>query len=161
MEFIQKRIHDDFRYICFFLSFAACSVFFSDGNYVSTNSSWATIHNDFGETWAVQEEDWMFSFKIANLISKDIQSGSPYTAKYTAEFESDELKAQAEEVNVFFLFCYRLFQLFSSFDSEKETKDFLIEMDTFTNASLSFTQFNSTDFFSKKKWFNFQVFFSN
>ena len=120
---------------------------FSDGNYISTNSSWATIHNDFGETWAVQEEDWMFSFKIANLISKDIQSGSPYTAKYTADFESDELKAQAEEVNVLFL----LFSFFSTtfklrFGKKKrEKRDFHNEIETFTNASPSLAQFNSTE----------------
>lgn len=69
-----------------------------DGRLIPTNSSWMTIHEEFGETWVIFEADWMFSFKIASLILNDIQGGSPYNATYTAEFESPELKQQAEEI---------------------------------------------------------------
>ena len=58
-----------------------------------------TIHEEFGETWSVNETDWIFSFQIASLILNDIQNGSPFNATYTIQFESEELKQQAEEVS--------------------------------------------------------------
>ena len=71
---------------------------------VATNSSLDVIHNEFGETWKVEEADWLFSDDIAVLIKDDITAGSPFTPIYTLEFDDDNLRQQAEEV--FLLFQY-------------------------------------------------------
>ena len=73
---------------------------FTDGNTVPTISQLSVIHDEFGESWAVSEEDSLFSPEVSAMIHEDISKGSPYTPVYTAQFQSEELKTAAEEVSV-------------------------------------------------------------
>ena len=57
-----------------------------------------TIHDKFGESWAVAEEDWLFSLDTAGLVKDDIDRGMPYTPVYAPQFKNEELKKHAEEV---------------------------------------------------------------
>ena len=66
---------------------------------VPINSSLELIHSEFGDTWEVGEEDWLFSENTASFIKQDIALGLPFTAIYTPQFQSEELKRQAEEVS--------------------------------------------------------------
>ena len=63
------------------------------------NSHWSVIHDEFGESWAISEEDWLFSPEISVMIHNDISRGSPYTPVYTAQFQTEELRRAAEEVS--------------------------------------------------------------
>ena len=72
----------------------------SDGEIISTNSSDSTIHESFGETWAVPEEQWMFSLRSSSLIRCDLQEQESYRPVYEATFESETLSKQAKEVRI-------------------------------------------------------------
>ena len=64
------------------------------------SSPLSVIHDEFGESWAVSEEEWLFSSEVSIEISEDISAASPYTPVYTAQFQSEELRRAADEVSV-------------------------------------------------------------
>ena len=71
-----------------------------DGTTVDVESDLSAIHSQFGETWAVENSDWIFkNDQFVQGIEQDIQDGASYEASYEITFESNELKIQAEEVS--------------------------------------------------------------
>ena len=58
-----------------------------------------TIHYDFGETWRVERDYWLFGLEARRTINRDIEKLTTYKPVYEAEFSDEELKVQAEEVS--------------------------------------------------------------
>ena len=75
---------------------------FSDGETLDAASDLATIHERFGETWAVKRQDWLFKNDIIAVeISKELDAKSrTYEAKYEYEFTDENLREQANEVRM-------------------------------------------------------------
>ena len=70
---------------------------------IPIDSTLEVIDAQFGDSWEVPVEDWLFSGERAINVRNDIVAGSPFTPVYTPEFESEELRVQAEEVK--YLVC--------------------------------------------------------
>ena len=73
--------------------------YFLDGVTVDVNSNMTTIHNEFGETWAVNRRDWIFSHEsFVQEILQDLEDGVEYEASYAATFDTPELEEAAKQV---------------------------------------------------------------
>ena len=74
----------------------------SDGETLDAASDLATIHERFGETWAVERQDWLFKNDIIAVeISKELDAKSrTYEAKYQYEFTDENLREKANEVSM-------------------------------------------------------------
>ena len=56
------------------------------------------IHDNFGESWKVFENDWLFNLEFALKVEKDIRNGMPYEASYELNFESDDEEIAIKDV---------------------------------------------------------------
>ncbi len=53
------------------------------GFVIPTNSSLSKIHDQFGETFKIDDEDkWLFNEFLTELVSFEIEEGMPYEANY-------------------------------------------------------------------------------
>ena len=63
-----------------------------------------TLHNQFGESWRVDESDWLFqSEPIKNELADDITTGSAgFQPRYDIVFDNELIRLAAVEVLSFF-----------------------------------------------------------
>ena len=74
-------------------------MFILDGLTLPPDSNLSFIHTDFGNTWEVSRDFWLFSSSAIRNIASDIERGSPYSPVYEAQFQDEQLKEIAEEVS--------------------------------------------------------------
>ena len=67
---------------------------------MNVNSNMTTIHNEFGESWAVNRRDWIFAYEsFVQEILQDMEDGVEYEASYEATFDTPELEEAAKQVS--------------------------------------------------------------
>ena len=62
------------------------------------NSSLSIINSEFGITWGVPKDYWLFSGPIISQIASDMEEGLPYTPKFEAHFRDERQKTNAKHV---------------------------------------------------------------
>ena len=75
---------------------------FPDGETLDAASDLATIHERFGETWAVKRQDWLFKNEgfVLEIIRELDAKSQTYEAKYQYEFTDENLREKADEVSM-------------------------------------------------------------
>ena len=76
-----------------------CQNCFSDGTVLPTSCTMNEIHHKFGESWRVEEDDWLFSMQFALKIATDIDRGMPYEPSYEPTFSSKEEEREIKDVS--------------------------------------------------------------
>ena len=84
--------------------------FFSDGTVVPPDSDPYTIHDQFGETWKVDESDWLFNLYAHTVqIQNDNENGAGLVPVLEPHFASDEKRIEAENVSLVYFFWWGVF----------------------------------------------------
>ena len=71
----------------------------SDGTVIPPDADPYVIHEDFAETWEVEESDWVFSlYEYTVQIEKDTEHGKGLVPQYEANFATEAERIKAETV---------------------------------------------------------------
>ena len=80
-----------------FNSFLKCAL---DGTVVPVGSDPYVIHDQFGETWKVEESDWLFNLYAHSVqIKNDTENGVGFVPVLEPHFASDGKRIEAENVS--------------------------------------------------------------
>ena len=57
------------------------------------------IHHTFGESWKVEEFDWLFTADFSRRIKNDVIKGLPYEPVYEPQFQNESEEKAAKNVS--------------------------------------------------------------
>ncbi|XP_075244164.1 uncharacterized protein LOC142338341 isoform X2 [Convolutriloba macropyga] len=65
--------------------------------FLPLTSNMTFIHHNFGDSWKVERDMWLFAIDSRMTIDDDIEIGSPFTPVYEAVFQNPQIESKAKQ----------------------------------------------------------------